>query len=113
MQYSDYSNPDVAPAFAWSTMVSLCNIQPPGKLQSTVRALKMHRIEDDVCIVTDDIRLGGVYSLLLHGPTPRNLVTPAAAAVMNPAPAVLAVAPVLPCHTCPSIAATTAANWMQ
>ena len=112
-QLSDYVNPLAAPALVWTTMVSLCFIDPPGKLESTVRGLKMHLIEDDVCIVTHDIRLGGVYSLSLRGPTPRNLLTPATAAAMVPAPAIPAVVPALPRYTRNSVAATIAANWVQ
>jgi hypothetical protein len=113
MQYSDYSRPNVHPAFAWLVMLSLCAISPPGKLESTVRGMKMHQINDDVCIVTQDVQLGGVHAQALRGPTPRQLVTDAAAALMHPAPEVLAVAPPMPQYTRPSQASVIAANWMQ
>lgn len=58
MQYSDYSNPHTLPAVAWSTMVALCTINPPGKFESTVRSLKMHYIDNPHCIVTEDVQLG-------------------------------------------------------
>jgi len=113
LQYSDYSHQNIQPAVAWGVMLSLCTIPPPGKLESTVRGLKMYRIDHNSFMVTQDIQFGGQYSPFLRGPTPRNLVTPAAAAIMNPAPAVLAIAPILPQHTRASAAAAIAANWMQ
>ena len=39
-QYSDYNNPFVPAWFAWATMFALGNIQPPGKMESTVGGLK-------------------------------------------------------------------------
>jgi hypothetical protein len=72
----------------------------------------MHHIENNACIITQDVQLGGVHSQVLRGPTPRNLVTPAAAAAMNPVPAILAIAPAMPQYTRASAAAAMAANWM-
>ena len=112
MQYNDYVHPTVTPAFAWVTIVLLCLIDPPGKLESTIHGLKMHCIKNNVCIITQDIQLGGVYSQILRGPTPQNLVTPAAAAAMNPVPTILAVPPVRPWYTHASAATATAVSWM-
>jgi hypothetical protein len=75
--YGDYRNPCTLPTATWTTILSLCQIDPPGKFQSTVRDLKMYLIKH---IVTQDIQLEGVYSQALIGPTPRNLVDPDVAA---------------------------------
>lgn len=111
LQYSDYSHhPNVFPAFAWTVMLSLCTINPAGKLESTVRGMKLHQIRS---IVTQDIQLGGMHAQALRGPTPRQLVTDAAAALMDPAPEVLNVAPPTPQYTRASNASAIAANWMR
>jgi len=110
-QYSDYDNPFVPAWFAWATMFALVNIQPPGKMESTVGGLKLHffhlpAIQD----VTADVQLGGVHATILRGPTPRNLVTPVAAALAVP-PAIPALPPALPRYSHPSIGAGIPANW--
>jgi hypothetical protein len=63
----------------------------------------MHCIENNACIVTQDIQLSGVYSQVLRRPTPQNIVIPAAA--MNPISTILAIAPIRPQYT-----RTSAAN---
>ena len=114
IQYSDYCHPFIAPPAAWVVMLLLCLINPPGKLKSTVHGLKMHHIANPVCIVTTDIQHGGPYSLALRGPTPRDLVSPAAAAVLFPVPVIPAIAPPIPRYTRPSAAAAAVAgNWLQ
>jgi hypothetical protein len=55
-------------------MVQLHQIQPPGKLQSTLLSLKMHFIHhvQDMDIM-NQLQLGGVYSTMLAGLTPAAL----------------------------------------
>ena len=51
--------PQHPPALVWTTMVSLCHIDPPGKFESTIRGLKMHFIHNWLaCIITQDVQLG-------------------------------------------------------
>jgi hypothetical protein len=72
----------------------------------------MHFLHNQfICIVTQDVQLGGVHAGFLRGPTPRNLVVNVAGA-FNPLPAVLVVAPPLPRHTRWSQNTTVAAHWM-
>jgi hypothetical protein len=56
---------------AWDTMVSLREVRPRGILATVVRRLAMFTIPTpDVFIIMDDVRLGGVFSSDLMGPTP-------------------------------------------
>ena len=58
---------------AWNTMVSLREVRPSlrGILATVVRRLAMFTIPTpDVFIIMDDVRLGGVFSSDLMGPTP-------------------------------------------
>ena len=71
-------------------MVQLCQIPPPGKLQSTLRSLKMHFIPHLPDMdVTNYLRLGGAFSTALAGPTPVALVDRVPPRVLDPAPIIL------------------------
>jgi hypothetical protein len=91
-------------------MLLLPNIQPPGKLESTVRGLMMHFIQFPVQDVTASIQLGGAFSTVLRGPTPLGLVNPVAAALAVP-PVIPPLPFFVPLHTRPSAAAMNPANW--
>jgi hypothetical protein len=81
-------------------MVQLCQIQPPGKLQSTLLGLKMHFIHHlQDMDVTDQLQLGGVYSTTLAGPTPAALVAQVQVGILVPAPAIPGPGFVRPIHT--------------
>jgi hypothetical protein len=73
-QYSDYSRQNSSAVAAWTTMAQLCQIPPPGKLQSTLLGLKMHYIPVGDMDVTNNLRLGGAFSTALVGPTPAGRV---------------------------------------
>jgi hypothetical protein len=81
-QYSDWVQPFVTPAHTYNAMTGLENILPPNKLSSTVRRLRMNRLDQLALMdVTADIMLGGNFSTTLRGPVPANLVVPVAAAI--------------------------------
>lgn len=88
------------------TMITLCQISPLGKLESTLKGLKMHHLDDDVYDATQDLQLGGIYASLLRGPTPSGLVPPAMDG-NEPQPDGF----VPPAYTHPSAAARNVANW--
>ena len=47
------------------------SINPPGKLQSTLKGIKVHYLAHPRGLDgSDAMRLGGAYSLHLRGPTP-------------------------------------------
>ncbi|KAG6380464.1 hypothetical protein JVT61DRAFT_8613 [Boletus reticuloceps] len=74
LQYSDWvlDNSDAADTY-W-TMLNLLRLWPVGKLESTLKGLKAHHIPTWELDITEEVRLGGVYSPNLCGPTPVNLV---------------------------------------
>lgn len=74
LQGSDWVSDESDAVGAYWTMLSLIMIEPPGKLESTVKGLKAHHIPDWTFDVTRLIRLGGQYSPSLQGPTPAGLV---------------------------------------
>ena len=87
-------------------MVSLMDIEPLGKFQSTLKSVKVHYLADPAGLDgTDSIRLGGVYSPHLRGPTPAHLVPGNVPAV---APQVLQG---LPRYTKASAMALEVNNW--
>ena len=53
--------------------MALREIRPRGVLATSLREMQMFRIPLEIMIVTDQVRLGGVYSPRLIGVTPRNL----------------------------------------
>jgi hypothetical protein len=56
---------------AWTAMLGLREIRPHGIFATVVRRLQMLRVPTpNLLIVTNDVRLGGVYSPTLLGPTP-------------------------------------------
>jgi len=82
-QYSDWVQPFVTPAQTYNAMTGLENVLPPNKLSSTVRRLRMNRLDHLALMdVTADIMLGGNFSTTLRGPVPANLVVPIAAAIV-------------------------------
>lgn len=87
-QYSDWVRANTTSAHCWLVMFSLENIQPPHKLSSTVRGLRMSRIDLFATMdITDSIKIGGAHNTQLRGPVPAGLVAPAiAAGQMNPIP---------------------------
>ncbi|KIM56229.1 hypothetical protein SCLCIDRAFT_29768 [Scleroderma citrinum Foug A] len=69
-QYSDWLNADTTAADTYMTMLSLMRIEPPGKLQSTLKGVKIHYLADPGGLDgTNTIELGGAYSMHLRGPT--------------------------------------------
>jgi len=86
--YSDYRHPNLIPVAVWTVMVQLCQIQPPGKLQSTLCSPKMHSIHHLDMDVTDQLQLGGTFSTTPAGPTPGALVAQVPAGFLNPAPVI-------------------------
>ncbi|KIK80826.1 hypothetical protein PAXRUDRAFT_157605, partial [Paxillus rubicundulus Ve08.2h10] len=76
LKYSDWICDPTNSADSYWTMLSLMQICPPGKLQSTVKGLKVHYISYWVLDVTHQVQLGGAFSPGLHGLTPAGLVPP-------------------------------------
>ena len=74
LQYSDWINENTTAISAYLSMLSLTRMEPPGKFQSTVKNVKVHYIAHRGLNGSDAIRLGGVHSLHLRGPTPARLV---------------------------------------
>ena len=107
LQKSDWYRNDTDVTTSYYTMLGLMNIPPPGKLQTTIKGLKMHRINDWMFDVTQDIRLGGRYAPTLEGLTPRALV-PFDVPGAQPPPNFI-----IPAHTGDSAAARKPANWRQ
>jgi hypothetical protein len=59
---------------AWTNMLDLRQIRPRGVLATVVRRLEMFHVpEPQLLIVTDDVRLGGIFSPIIVGPTPAGL----------------------------------------
>ncbi|KAH9970521.1 hypothetical protein BGW80DRAFT_1253946 [Lactifluus volemus] len=85
-QYSDWVHLFAPPAHIFNTMTDLGNILPPNKLSSTVKGLRMSRIDQlAIMDITENIALGGNFSTMLRGPVPTNLVLPVAA-ILDPIP---------------------------
>ncbi|KAI6009811.1 hypothetical protein BKA83DRAFT_105686 [Pisolithus microcarpus] len=105
LQKSDWIRENTDAFTTYYTMLMLRTIPPSGKLQSTVRGLKMHKIESHYYDISQDIRLGGRYATTLEGPTPSALV-PANVPSVEPPDDFL-----LPRYTRRSDAASNAANW--
>jgi hypothetical protein len=69
-------------------MLRLRGILPPGKLETTIRGLKMGHYDNFAIFdVTADVKIGGRFSPALRGPTPHNLVT-AVGVVPAPVPVI-------------------------
>ena len=99
--------------WTWFTIYEMMNIQPLGRMETTVTGLNLYYIHDPLLQnLTASVQLGGVYSQVLRGPTPRNLVLHVAAALTRTVPPVIpALPPALPAYTLPSIGGGIAANW--
>ena len=113
-QYSDYLRlrPNSNPVAVWTVMVQLCQIQPPGKLQSTLLGLKMHYIHHlNDMDVTNQLQLGGAFSTTLAGPTPQALVAQVPPGLLNPPPVIPGAGFVRPVHTRPSAMADNPNNY--
>ncbi|KAH9039293.1 hypothetical protein EDB85DRAFT_1859853 [Lactarius pseudohatsudake] len=111
-QYSDYRRPNSDPVAVWMDMVGLCQIPPPGKLESTLSGLKMHYVHHlHDMDVTQQLQLGGAFSETLRGPTPVALVDQVPAGLLNPAPAIPGAGFVRPVHTRPSAMADDLNNY--
>ena len=81
-QYSDWIKQNTTAVRAYMTMVSLLTrIEPPGKLESTLKSIKVYYLAHPCLDGTQAIRLGGPYSQHLWGPTPAHLVPENVAAV--------------------------------
>ncbi|KAL4077896.1 hypothetical protein J3A83DRAFT_4087190 [Scleroderma citrinum] len=106
LQKSDWHWEDTDALMMYYMMLGLQNIPPLGRLQSTVKGLKMHQINDWVFDVTADIQLGGQYATMLEGHTPSGLVPPTIPCVEP-----TAVNFRVPKYTCPSPAAHNTVNW--
>ena len=107
LQYSDWINEETTAGEAYMTMVSLMSINPPGKLQSMLKGVKIHYLAHPRGLDgTDAIRLGGAYSLNLVGPTPARLVPENVVAVAPQVPLQQ-----LPRFTKPSQGALNPNNW--
>ncbi|KAI6040485.1 hypothetical protein EDC04DRAFT_2566961, partial [Pisolithus marmoratus] len=74
LQKSDWICENMDAITTYYTMLMLCNIPPPRKLQSTVKGLKMHKINSYHYDISQDIHLSGQYATTLEGPTPSTLV---------------------------------------
>lgn len=69
-QYSDWLNVDTTAADTYMMMLSLMRIKPPGKLQSTLKGVKIYYLTDPGGLDgTNTIELGGAYSMHLWGST--------------------------------------------
>ncbi|KAF8993784.1 hypothetical protein BDQ17DRAFT_1431491 [Cyathus striatus] len=116
LQYSDFVKDKVSASGAWMTMIQLRQILPHGKLEPTIKDLKMHYIRDmPACVVTEDIKLGGRFSRTIPGPTPRDLVVQAQqrpGAFINPLPAVPPPHFRPPKYTQQTPAAADPQNWL-
>jgi len=68
-QYSIWHRVTTA-TFTWNEMLQLRAIHPRGILATVLRCLEMFHIPDqNIFVVTNDIRLGGMFSPTLIGPT--------------------------------------------
>ncbi|KAI5984826.1 hypothetical protein EDD15DRAFT_2176651 [Pisolithus albus] len=105
LQKSDWACKDTDAIMNYYTMLMLRNIPPPGKLQSTVKCLKMHKIESLCYDISQDIHLGGQYATTLEGVTPSALMPVNVPSVKPPDDFLL------PRYTRHSDAALEAANW--
>ncbi|KAJ3828205.1 hypothetical protein F5880DRAFT_1503251 [Lentinula raphanica] len=89
-QYSDWVRAEISSGWCWTSMLGLEeNIAPPHKLSSTLKGLRMSRLDEyAVMDVTDDLVIGGVWNNRLRGPVPARLVQPAIAAgnMLQPLP---------------------------
>ncbi|KAF8606137.1 hypothetical protein BDV93DRAFT_553906 [Ceratobasidium sp. AG-I] len=73
-QYSAWERPNSTPGSVWATMLRFRTIEPPGLFATVSKALKMYQVTSEPLNVSDHITLGGQYSPILTGPTPRGLV---------------------------------------
>ena len=72
-QYSVWQRRGTA-AHAWHSMMGLRSIRPHGVFATVVRRLQMFRVpRRHVLVVTNQVRLGGIFSPNLLGPTPADL----------------------------------------
>lgn len=72
-QYSVWQRRDTA-LQAWTTMMNFREIRPQGVFATVVRRLQMYRVpRRHVLMVTNQVRLGGILSPVLVGPTPAAL----------------------------------------
>ncbi|KAG6370891.1 hypothetical protein JVT61DRAFT_10914 [Boletus reticuloceps] len=74
LQYSEWVSDNSDATDTYWTMLNLLRLRPVGKLESTLKGLKAHHIPTWELDITEEVRLGGVYSPNLRGPTPVNLV---------------------------------------
>jgi hypothetical protein len=109
-QGSVYQHPANLAVGSWGDMYDLRLITPFGVFASIIKHLEMFYIPLHIpeMIATNNVRLGGIHSPNLLGPTPAALVphnVPAAVMFVAPFP--------LPPHVAPSAASNNAANWMH
>jgi hypothetical protein len=73
-QKSVWQRDDVSASFTWDVMMQLRSIRPRGIFATVMRQLEMfYIIYPHVTIVTNMVRLGGILSPTLIGPTPAAL----------------------------------------
>jgi hypothetical protein len=95
-------------------MWGLENIPPPNKFSSTVKALRMSRLDHFALMdVSAQIQLGGAGVTSLRGPVPTGLVTAPAALVPPALPIPAGAAFVLPVDSRPGAGASNPANYLQ
>ncbi|KAI5984063.1 hypothetical protein EDD15DRAFT_2171789 [Pisolithus albus] len=104
LQKSDWICEDTDAITTYYTMLMLRTIPPPGKFQSTVKGLKMHKIESPCYDISQEIVLGGRYAAALEGPTPSTLVP-------ENVPSAEPLGVLLPRYTRRSEAALNPGNW--
>ena len=75
-QGSVYQRPNYWAVWAFEDMMGLRAIAPLGLFPSVLKACQMFFIPIPIMIATDELRLGGMYSPVLFGPTPAGLVPP-------------------------------------
>lgn len=98
-QYSDYVRPATDAIQTWFVMCNLFNIRPAGKLESTIKQLKMHHFPNyGVMEVTNDFQLGGQHAMILRGPTLAARVPPGIAGAIPP-PGTPGIPPVATRHS--------------
>ncbi|KAJ7226468.1 hypothetical protein B0H12DRAFT_997315, partial [Mycena haematopus] len=108
-QYSDWVRHNTNIIYAWNAIWGLQGIEPPNKFSTTVRRLRINRLDNFATIeISARAQLGGGVTYL-WGPTPAGLIPGGALLAPLPAPIVGPFAP--PKDTQPGPGANNPANW--